>query len=197
MSAKLLIVIGRKGSGKTHLVKTELIYQFDPVIVFDTLEEYGDFSGLAVADNIPDLLDLIEIGENIRIPADTIEFEDVCYILLTAKKPYTLLVDEFHILYENHMSFKKDFPSFRTLILTANHNNVNTILTTQRPIHLPKEAMSQADVLYCFHVWHPDDIKFLSGTIPDAKNFAELQQWHYKEIQFTAPLKVREGQTSL
>lgn len=198
MASTNLCVIGIKGSGKTHLVKTEILPHHKPVLIYDTILEYDDLPNYAVPENRADLLDLIEVQENIRVPHECgIEFEDVCFILDHCKIHYTLVVDEFHVLHDNHMSFKKEFPSFRRVILLGNHNNISTVTITQRPIYFPKDVLTQCSDLYCFYIWNKRDLDFISSVVPDADEFQKLGQFEYLHIEFVAPLKVTKGKTTL
>jgi hypothetical protein len=145
-----------------------------------------------------DLIDLIEVGENIRVEHDKyIEFERVCYILKEVQERYTLVVDEFHILHEHHMQFKSDYPSFKSIILLGNHINVSTIVITQRPTDLPKDVLSQASALYCFQVWIKLDRDFLTCIMDDTEQLKELELYHYKKVKLVAPIEVTEHSTSL
>lgn len=191
-------MIGVKGSGKTHLVKSEILPQENPVVIYDTIGEYDDQVGFSEPATAADFIDLLEIEENIRIQHGTfIDFESVCFIMAEAQQRYTLVVDEFHVLYEHHMSFQSETPSFKSLVLLGNHNNVSTIVITQRPTDLPKFILSQASALYCFHVWLKPDREFLSCVVDDVEQFKDLKLWHYKRVKLVAPIEVTDHVTSL
>lgn len=189
-------MIGVKGSGKTHLVKSEILPAENPVLIYDTIGEYED-QGFAEPESLADLLDLIEISENIRVEREDFDFETICMILCNADKHYTMVVDEFHVLYEHHMSFQSDVPSFKNLVLLGNHNNVSTIVITQRPTDLPKFILSQASALYCFHVWLKPDREFLACVVDDVDQFKNLELYHYKRVKLVAPIEVSDHVTTL
>lgn len=198
MASTNICVIGIKGSGKTHLVKSEILPNHKPVLIYDTNYEFHDLPDYAVPEDKSDLLDLIEIQENIRVPHEQgIEFEEVCFILDHCKIPYTLVVDEFHILHDHHMSFKKEFPSFRRIILLGNHNNISTVTITQRPIYFPKDVLTQCSDLYSFYMWNKNDLVFIANVVPDAEEFRKLEQFEYIHVEFIAPLRVTKGKTTL
>lgn len=190
-------MIGNRGSGKTHLVKTELLPPRRPILIYDNIAEYDDIPDVAEAENIPDLLDLIEINEDIRIESKSIEFESVCAILLKAEEPYTLVVDEFHTLYRHHMTFDAEIPSFKPLFLLGNHNHVSTIVISQRPADLPKFVMTQCTCLYSFYIWHKKDLDFLADVVEDPEQFRQLEKYRYKRIDFETPIVITDGITVL
>lgn len=198
MKSQNILVIGIKGSGKTHLVKSEILPEHNPVLIYDTIHDYEEQDFFSVPENRHDLLDLIEIGENIRVPHEQgIEFEEVCYTLNFCQMRYTLLVDEFHVLYSHHMSFQTDVPSFRPVVLLGNHNNVSTILITQRPTDFPKYVLTQCSELYSFHIWHKADLEFISNIVPEPEQFQALKLFEYKKVSFVAPIEITQGQTIL
>lgn len=196
--SQTIFVTGLRGSGKTHLIKTEIIPQFHPIIIFDTNHEFDDLPGFSVPKTKADLLDLIEIGDNIRVPYDEgISLEDVCFILNHVKKQYTIVIDEFHVLYRHHGNFEAKVPTFRTLIMLGNHNNVSAVIAAQRPIHVPKDVLSQCTTLYSFHMFHKKDIEWISDIVEEPEDFRKLGLYEYKKIVYSSPIEVTTGKTSL
>lgn len=197
-TSRTILVIGIRGSGKTHLVKHEILPQHNPVLIFDTIGEYEDIPGFSDVESEADLLDLIEIGENIRVEYNQgIDFDRVCFVLNHVQEKYTLLIDEFHVLYQHHMSFQMDVPNFKPLFLLGNHNNVSMILITQRPTDFPKFVLTQCTTLYSFHIWHKADIEFINNIIDNPEQFRELEMFQYKRVDFVAPISITQGMTSL
>lgn len=182
IDSEIICVIGRRGSGKTTLAKAVLIPSFPRFIIFDQLDEYADMENVSIATNKTDLIELIEIGENIRIPSDTIPFETVTEIVNKIAYNYYLVVDEFHMLFQFHMRFLSDYPAFRNIVLTGRHSGVGLLLITQRPTHIPMDVLSQATKLYVFNVYHKNDIKHIAAVINTADELTTLNQFEYEEI---------------
>lgn len=197
MSTQTIVIIGTRGSGKTHLAKTEVLPRFHPLIVYDVNAEFEDYPGLSAPDNEHDLMDLMEVNESILIRKNSMDFETLCFTLNEVQEPYTLVVDEFHTLYNNHMSFKADCPSFEPLFLLGNHNNVSMVILSQRAANLPKYVVSQCTELNVFYLWHKADIQFLGDVVDNSEQFKELNKYHYKRIKFETPILIEERMTKV
>ncbi len=196
--SELIIVIGIRGSGKTHLVKYEILPCRGPLVVYDTIDEYIDYPGLADVETELDLLDGLELGESMRVSYKSdLDFDRLCEILLRVKPHYYLVVDEFHVLYSHHMSFERDCPNFKPLMLLGNHNNMSMILTTQRPTDFPKYVLTQTTTLYSFQIWHKADIEFIANIVENPEQFKDLKQFEYIRINFSSPISIENGSTSL
>lgn len=196
--SELITVIGIRGSGKTHLVKYEILPSRGPLVIYDTIDEYVNYPGLADVQTELDLLDGLELGESMRISHNSeVEFDRLCEILLRVKPNYYLVVDEFHVLYQHHMSFERDVPNFKPLMLLGNHNNMSMILSTQRPTDFPKYVLTQTTTLYSFQIWHKADIEFIANIVENPEQFKDLEQFHYIRIDFSSPITITEGCTSL
>lgn len=190
-------VIGYRGSGKTHLIKYTLIQEFDlPVIVFDNNSEFEDYPGLAEPENLHDFLDLVELGDSMRLDPKKFDFEEICYVLNEVRQPYLVVVDEFHLLQRHHMQFKADSKSFKDLFLLGNHNHVSMIVASQRPTDLPKFVVSQCTTMYCFYTWNKADFEHLRDAVEDPEQFKKLERYHFTRIDFQTPIQVTQGSTS-
>lgn len=195
MRTSTVVIIGTRGSGKTHLAKTEILPRSHPLIVYDVNAEFENYPGLSAPENDYDFMDLLEINESILIRKDSMGFESLCFTLNEVQEPYTLVVDEFHTLYNNHNSFKADCPSFEPLFLLGNHNNVSMVILSQRAANLPKYVISQCTELNVFYLWNKADLEFLGQAVDNPYQFKELNKYHYKRIKFETPISIEEHQT--
>lgn len=187
----IICVIGRRGSGKTTLVIRLLLPLYQPFIIYDSIGEYADVQNCASADSLSDFFDLLESRDNIRItPESKIPFDMVCNIIDSGVINYTLIVDEFHLIYEHHMSFAADYPAFKRLILLGRHKGIGVVVISQRPTDIPKYVLSQCSRLYCFHVYHRQDILFLSNVLNDAKIANTLDLYEFFEISLDSPIQI-------
>lgn len=158
-----------------------------PFIIYDTINEYGEVENVQTVNDVQSLIDAIEMEENIRVIGERgeISFPELTEIIATAVRNYTFLVDEFHLLYDNFQTFKKENPFFRELVLLGRHSGIGLILTSQRATHIPVDALSQATKLFVFNVFRKEDIKFLGLVVNNAEMFATLGTFEYFEIDLT------------
>lgn len=190
--SNVICVIGRRGSGKTTLVKYYLLPRLQPFIIYDSIGEYSDIENCSLVESESDLFDLLEARANIRIVPGTGggDLEKICYILQKGVQNYHLFVDEFHVLYDHHMTFAADNPNFKKLVLLGRHKGLGVIISTQRPTDIPKYVLSQATVVYCFHVYHKQDVTFLSNIVNEAAITSTLNTYEFFEIQLGTPFSI-------
>lgn len=186
----IVCVIGRRGSGKTTIVRYLLLPAYQPFIIYDSIGEYADVPDVSFAESENDFFDLLESRSNIRIEptSSRIDLDRICYILNTAVWNYSLFVDEFHLVFEHHMTFAADTPEFKKLVLLGRHKGHSVIISTQRPTDIPKYVLSQATILYCFHVYHKQDVQFLSNVINDSRITNTLGVYEFYEIRLDTPI---------
>lgn len=194
----VVCVIGRRGSGKTTVVKNLLLPEYQPFIIYDSIGEYADVENTSLAESENDLFDLLEARSNIRVdPNSKISLDRICYVLNTAIWNYSLFVDEFHLVFEHHMTFAADNPEFKKLILLGRHRGHSVIISTQRPTDIPKYVLSQATVLYCFHVYHKQDVAFLANVINDSRITNTLDVYEFYEIRLDTPITMTRKKLKL
>lgn len=186
----IICVIGRRGSGKTTLVKKFLLPRLQPFIIYDSIGEYADIENCSLAKTRADFFDLLESQSNIRIMPETISLNDLCFVLDTAVVNYTVFIDEFHLFFEHHMTFAAETPYFKKLILLGRHKGIGLVISTQRPTDIPKYVLSQATLIYTFHVYHKQDITFLANVVNDAKITNTLNIYEFYEIRLDTPISI-------
>lgn len=138
-------VVGRRGSGKSTLVKN-LIGGEPRVIVFDPMREYGAI-GFQTVETLEALRLAVAGGwdRGFRVAfvptrhARAEAFERVCDFVLRAQRPYfdgsdhrqiLLVAEELNIVFPSH---GKASGSFSECILQGRHYGINIIGVTQRP----------------------------------------------------------------
>lgn len=187
--SEIQVVIGRRGSGKTTLVKKVLIPELTaPFIIFDTINEYDDVPDVQMVDDIPSLIDAIEMQDNIRVIGEggSISFPELAEIIDKSVRNYTLIVDEFHVLFDHHMTFKKENPAFKRIVLLGRHSGVGLIIISQRATDIPQEVLSMSTKLFVFHVFRKKDINFLDNVMPNPEQAATLGTFEFLEVDLTA-----------
>lgn len=198
IASEIICVIGQRGSGKTTLVKNTIIPSLPRFIIYDSINEYDDIPDVGIAENIRDFIDLLEIGDSIRIPGDgEISFQDACRIINEGVYNYYFIVDEFHLQYQHHMKFQADNPDFKKLVLLGRHSGIGLVIISQRPTDIPKFVLSQTTRMYVFYIYHRDDINFISHVVNHPEIFQELELYHYYRIDFVSPVIVVKEKTEI
>lgn len=196
--SEIICVIGQRGSGKTTLVKNTIIPSLPRFIIYDSINEYDDIPSMGDARTVRDFIDLLEIGDNIRIPGDSeISFQETCQIINDGVYNYYFVVDEFHLLFDHHMKFQADNPAFKKLVLLGRHSGIGLVIISQRPTDIPKFVLSQSTRLYVFYIYHKDDIKFISHVVNNPEVFQTLQLYEYYRIDFVSPVIVVKEKTKI
>jgi hypothetical protein len=174
-ACKILVILGRRGSGKSFLIKDFLRSAALRFAIYDPLGEYG---GFAKAENSHDILDFVEAEENFIYTSDKDEdFETFCRIMYEANN-YYILVDEIDLFTQaGNMP-----PSLRKIVRYGRHKNIGLIVISRRPAAMPREITSQADFILSFTQHEPNDLKYLGEfmTSANAESLKTLPKYGYK-----------------
>lgn len=142
--AEIVAVFGRRGSGKSTLVKHRLRDQ-RRVVVFDTVREYGA-EGFVQVETVRNLREALSANwqGGFRIafvpPARGRRdaFDLVSRLILRAQRPYFEGADSREILFvveeaDTVYGLDSDSDAFTECILQGRHYGVNILFVTQRP----------------------------------------------------------------
>lgn len=177
---RLMLIVGKRGSGKTQLVK-KLLAEIDRqrVIIFDPLGEYE--SGLIYYDFIT-FCDKIEGAESFRYILRFDNQEEYEYALEVAYAVGDLLlVIEEITHFANERSIDKSLDS---IIRFGRHQNVSLLSVTQRCANIPRLLTSQMDIIISFKQTEPRDIEYLYKTVgSEAFELSELGEYKYKAFK--------------
>lgn len=176
----IVVVLGNKGYGKSHLIKNTIISAFKHVIVLDLMNEYDKlhnvitFTDIEIFYNVFEQLnkdsEKIIAPYNIRLAFKTIdEYTEVLYFLNDFEK-YTLVIDECYKLANPRFIH----PVLDNLVNLGRHYAINLVLSSRRPHQVSRLLTSQADVFVCLKIKEPRDIKFIEEYI--SSDFAEKVQ---------------------
>lgn len=183
------LVIGRRGSGKTILTKRYVLPSIPaPFIIYDQLYEYGDLP-IPMLSDWNSIYDYMENGTSFRVNPETIGYNRLIQVIRKIQG-YTLVTDEFHLLYKHHMNFDKDFPEFKKLVLTGRHTNNGLVIISQRPTDMPRFLLAQATRVFTYHVYFDDDIKFMKQIVNDPERFQSLGEFEFDEIFLGSPITI-------
>lgn len=183
------IITGQSGTGKSYLLKNYVIPNLanrKPVIIFDLMNEYQN-----IADHIhgsfEDFYTFTKDNGDIR-GINCIKWKKKSDIIKglrfveEMRVPMSVVLDEAHTLY-NSRYFSACRPSLESITLHGRHYNVDTILSTQRPIMLDTTARSQADFITSFYQQERRDVDYLRQMSEKFGQVAELQKHHYITVE--------------
>lgn len=163
--AKCLAVFGRRGSGKSTLVKS-LLRGVERVIVFDPMDEYAaEVPGFVRAESVSAALKIMarRWGGGFRIalvvPEDHAgQLHRLSGFLWRATEPYKagrdrrkvwLVVEEMNLSVPS-MALPKGQRGFERLILQGRHHGIELVGVSQRPALVSATFRGNAAVTYCF-----------------------------------------------
>jgi len=159
----VLAVFGRKGSGKSTLVKA-ITREHSRVIVFDALGEYGEGSK-QIAFGFDACLKALEA--NVKAPKcflslrlrDTGDYYDLMEVVF--EMPGTLFVLEETSLYCSPSVLP---PELSALVRYGRHRGLDQIYIARRPSEVHRDLTAQADVIVSFEQREPRDLDYLRAA---------------------------------
>lgn len=176
----LTLIIGRKGTGKTTLLKRRLA-DVSRLLIFDPNDEYADLVPGRTPDMGPadeaglmrtalDILGWPQLAGDLRAaPAvlDVAEPETVVIrqvhdfagflVLVRDAQGWTIAIDEAHHWWETHRRVLDE------LVRTMRHREQDWYLVSHRAAWVPRSIQSQIDRLVIFQTTSGGDIKYLEA----------------------------------
>ena len=164
-----LMVIGRRGCGKTFLSKN-LQKIWPKKIIIDTLDEYEgqdvvyDFESFTqrlceLKNSDSQNFELIvRFNPESRISAT--EFDEICRLVWYFKN-VQLVVEEV----QSHASPHYLSHWLKHCMLKGRHHGISVLATTQRPGELNKTILSQCAHIFCGSLFEPNDVLYMSKTL--------------------------------
>ena len=193
----IVIILGKKGSGKSYLAKKKFLPRFHRVVILDSQDEYNpsedlekrlssDFSYVKNFDEFEDEYIHKFTDKKFHIVLryddyfDDDNLEDT-FDLINTKGYCTLLLEEIHLF----SSRGKD--ALYRLITTGRHKNINLIVTTPRPQRLGVDFFANADIIITFTQRKTGDAEYLIRECSDedftVDQFKKLEDRQYLVIQ--------------
>jgi hypothetical protein len=178
MERKIILIFGKRGSGKTVL-NQKLIADTPRLLIFDTL---GEYSQGVVCENAQQLADFWERHHagNFRIiyrplkPAE--EINAVAGLVWSCGK-MTFSVEEIDCF----CGPQQIEDNFAQIIQRGRHRDIELIGVTQRPYGIHRLLTSQAKEIYIFNTNEPRDREYLRNLLGgdiEAK-LDQLKQFEY------------------
>jgi len=161
----IIVIFGKKGSGKTNLTKYLLSKTSSnkSLFIWDFLGEYGDYGYV-----FTDVIELLKYLKGHKPPykivfqSDNLEdFDKLCQIVY--KVGNTILMIEETDAICNPTSISQNFAY---IIRYGRHFNIDIIGITRRPYEINRLLTAQADKLFVFQFNEPRDLTYLKAFMP-------------------------------
>lgn len=188
MQNLIVSVFGRKGCGKTTLVK-EIVDDSPRVIVFDTLGEYA-----RKKDKIFDTFEsaAVELGRvqherRFRVIIQLVEEEDALAAMRVAYGvPKSLIVVEETSFYCSPSYLPPELAKF---VRYGRHREISQVYVSRRPAEIHRDLTAQSDIIVSFQQREPADVDYLKKTMgPVAERLP-----HLKKYEIIATGEVRDA----
>lgn len=186
----LINIFGKRGAGKTTLIRGNIKDCKGPVVILDILGNYDEKSLLKnkiksiQTDDISDCLNEIEIYINSEeknktkvIVLQTMEptlAADYISAALWEAEQGTLILDEADSI---NIS---EAPCYDQIIRYGRNKNIHLITGVRRPAELDRSISAGANQLYAFGTHEPRDVEYFEKTIfgQKAKELIKVPRYH-------------------
>lgn len=199
-SGKRMVVYGKSGSGKTHLVKNKFLGICDRVVIFDPEEDYVDEKGFQTVETLAGLLEILQDCWDSPfkvafIPDSGMEekqLHEVSCLIERLQEPYKrgenerkilLVVDELNLSFP--LNYRPELSGFARLCSRGRKRGINIIGITQRPAEVATRLRGNIDRLIAFNFSLPNDLKVIRETCGlDAETAVQqLQEFQYMAFE--------------
>lgn len=171
----LVNIFGKRGSGKTYLIKHVIPNCVAPVIVFDILNNYNNLENSEETSKMTDVMNFLKNHYNYKKspdfygkpknnilivkPHDVDLFIDFISAGLWQFYGGTLVLDEADAInYQNA-------PQFDSLIRYGRNRGIHLLTGCRRPYELSRNITAGANAIYIFQTQEPRDIEYYSKTL--------------------------------
>lgn len=166
-NAPVVVVLGRRGSGKTTLVKSWLP-GLRRLLVVDPNHEY---KGGTVCTRVGALYEAAREADTFQLvyrpPVGIPDDDELARVDLVAAVALDvgrclLVIDEA----DRYVKHGRDtLPHVAQAINQGRHRGVGMVTVARRPSRLPKDVIENASALYLFHLHEPHSLRYLAGII--------------------------------
>jgi len=156
---KIVLILGRKGSGKTSLVRA-IVPKLERVVVLDPLEEYHGLIRARDFNSLLSFLEAVHEHRKIRIActfSTMEEYERAIYLVREVGNIW-IIIEELNYFVDcwSHEE------AYLDLIRFGRHDGVSILMVAQRAAEIPKLFTSQSDAIVSFKQTEPRDLDYLS-----------------------------------
>ncbi len=144
----ITLVFGKRGSGKTYLVK-KLIRDLYSAVVADVFNEYAP---LPLAKTPQDIVD----NRKIRVMMDSENAENLFLETISHLKNRTIVIEEI----DRFCSPYWIEPRLDRLVRYGRHKNISIIGVSRRPVEIHRNLTANANEIISFRMIEPNDLKY-------------------------------------
>jgi hypothetical protein len=152
-------VMGKPGSGKSHLVKTVLMPRWNRVLCYDPMHEYP---GLLFTDWRELVLHLRDVGRGpFHCTYRPVNRDDAAdfWTVAQAIEDYALVAEEVETVAKSH----RIDPRLENICSFGRHRRQSLIWVSRSPYEINRDLTRASDVLITFLQTEPADLKYLSA----------------------------------
>lgn len=155
-----IVITGRTGLGKSYLARAIFEASPFPRLLIDPKGE--ESSAYAVTFRDPARLPDVPVAR--YIPADTTDLEafDELYRQVFDGGPRTVWMDEAPSVAPSGGRVQRHIMA---VIRQGRSRGIGHIATTQRPVWVARELLSESEHVICFATHYPDDVRSLAGLM--------------------------------
>lgn len=171
-------IFGRKGSGKSYLVR-QIMAEYPKIVVLDTLGEYG--SEKEVVTDAREAVRKIHSLANSdkRVWTVSVRLDRVTDYLpilgFLYHVPGILVVIEEVSLYTSPQSIPEEISR---LVRYGRHKDISLIFVSRRPAEIHRDLSAQSDVIVSFVQHEPRDVSYFRALLgPAAKGVQSLKRY--------------------
>lgn len=193
---KVLLILGKRGSGKSFLLKQSL-KRCRRFLVYDTIGEYTDG---VIFQSVPELVAFWKdhLTEEFRLiyqPLQPeVEFDNICQLVYTCGDMVFAAEEIDKFCKPNGISL-----AFSNIIQRGRHRDITFIGVSQRPFGINRIISSQAKDIYTFQQSEPRDLEYLSMYIGKdlTEKVRELPQYHFLHWQADGHIEIKKNKKIL
>lgn len=195
----LITIFGKRGSGKTTMIRGNLDNFPGPIVVMDALGNFTPestdnphFQRLAEnyrqTEDISEMIEMIEEYFEAKTPEELEEkkvivvrygnmneiLDYACAVLWHAKRGGTLVLDEIDMFSE------AEAPCFAEVVRYGRNRDIHVITGCRRPAEISKNITAGADRVFVLKTTEPRDIEYYEKTLlhEDAVKLMNLPRYH-------------------
>ena len=142
----IVLILGKKGSGKSEFVKTRIAKNVRPLVILDPMMEYTEYGDTVCTGEDFEAVLLSEPGPSCVVIQDGPDGFDEALEICFDLKPHTIVIEEIHRMVN---PWKISEP-LENLVRMGRHRQINIIGVSHGARDIPETFLSQVDRLVCF-----------------------------------------------
>lgn len=156
--ASIIVITGKRHSGKSYFLKHALIPRFPYYIIWDVNHEHNP-QNVKITYNLSDMATIFAQERKVvyrPLRKDLVDFEQFCN-KANQFHDYMLIIEEV----ERYATRHYIPPKLAWIIDTGRHRGIGLTVTCRRPSDLNSRIKSNADFMFMFHQHMTRDIEYL------------------------------------